>query len=232
LIRVTFAAIAFVILGAVAAYGLGFSLGGTYFLGIPVGETKITAVHYGGETTPVDMTDGWPFKVGPANFALTSLTAVTPSWNIEAGFEVHPAYYNKEAAIDYGGGVSYVEPEDNVKWSLWNVYGGVRFNIPSGAKVRPFVVGGAIFGRSTYELKDLEGGGAVEVSSSGPAFGLYAGGGAAVDLSDKVALHCPIRFNMLSAAEYSYEGSVSDFSNDWKPGPYVTAGLGITYALK
>jgi hypothetical protein len=41
----------------------------------------------------------------------------------------------------------------------------------------------------------------------------------------------PVKFNMLFGAEYSYEGDLEGFSNDWKPGPYVTAGLGVSYAV-
>jgi hypothetical protein len=230
MIRVTFATVAAVIIGAGAVHGLGLSLGGAYFVGIPVGESKITAVHYGGETTPVDMTDGWPFKVGPANFALTSLAAVTPRLSIEAGFELHNGYKNEAATIIYAERQIRVEPEDNVKWSLWDIYGGPRVNLLSRGKVRPFVAGGVIFGRSAYELKDVEGR-EVEVRSSGPAFGWYAGGGGAAYLSDKMTITFPVKFNMLFGAEYSYEGPVEGFSNDWKPGPYVTAGLGVTYAL-
>jgi opacity protein-like surface antigen len=167
--------------------------------------------------------------MGPANFALTSLAAVTPLLNIEAGFELHTGYYNKEAAIDYGGGPSYVEPEDNVKWSLLDIYAGPRFSFRPRGKFRPFAAGGIIFGRSKYELKELEGN-EVEVRSSGPAFGWYAGAGGAVRLSDKLTLIFPVKFNMLFGAEYSYEGPLENFSNDWKPGPYVTAGIGLTYA--
>jgi len=228
--RVTFITIAAVVLGAGTSYALGLAFGGTYFLGIPVGESKITAVHLDGETAPVNMTDGWPLKMGPANFALTSLAAVTPSLSIEAGFEVHTGYKNKEATINYGEGPSYVEPEDNVKWSLVDIYAGPRFSFRPGGKVRPFAAGGVIFGRSEYELKDLEGK-EVEVRSSGPAFGWYAGAGGAVYFSDKMILTFPVKFNMLFGAEYSYEGSLENFSNDWKPGPYVTAGIGLTYTL-
>ena len=227
--RVTFITLAAVVVGAGTSYALGLAFGGTYFLGIPVGESKITAVHIDGEKTPVNMTDGWPLKMGPANFALTSLAAVTPLLSIEAGFELHTGYYNKEAAIDYGGGPSYVEPEDNVKWSLLDIYAGPRFSFRPRGKFRPFAAGGIIFGRSEYELKDIEGK-EVEVRSSGPAFGWYAGAGGAVYLSDKIILTFPVKFNMLFGAEYSYEGSLENFSNDWKPGPYVTAGIGLTYA--
>ncbi len=211
------------------SYPLGLALGGTYFIGIPAGESEITAVHVGGETTPVDMAAGWPFKIGAANFGLASLAALTPSWGIEAGFEVHTGYHNKEATIDYGDRPSYVEPEDNVKWSLQDFYTGARLSFRPGAGIRPFVAGGVIFGRSKYELKELEGA-RLEVSSSGPAFGFYAGAGGAVRLSDKLILTFPFKYNMLFGAEYSYADSLENFSNDWKPGPYVTAGVGVTYA--
>ena len=234
MIRVTFVTMAAVVLSAGASYALGLAFGGTYFLGIPVGESKITAVHVDGETTPVNMTDGWPFKMGPANFALTSLAAVTPLLSIEAGFEVHTGYKNKEATIKYVRndqkyGYERLEPEDNVKWSLIDIYAGPRFSFRSRGKIRPFAAGGIIFGRSKYELKDLEGK-QVEVRSAGPAFGWYAGAGAALYLSDKIILNFPVKFNMLFGAEYSYEGSLDNFSNNWKPGPYVTAGIGLTYA--
>ncbi|HUV87961.1 MAG TPA: hypothetical protein VMX79_12720 [bacterium] len=229
MIRVTFVTTAAVVLGAGASYALGLAFGGTYFVGIPVGESKITAVHVDGETTPVNMTDGWPLKMGPANFALTSLAAVTPLLSIEAGFELHTGYKNKEATIKYGEEQSLIEPEDNVKWSLLDIYAGPRFSLRSRGNIRPFAAGGIIFGRSKYELKDIEGN-RVEVRSSGPAFGWYAGAGGAVYLSDKITLTFPVKFNMLFGAEYSYEGPKKNFSNDWKPGPYVTAGIGITYA--
>jgi hypothetical protein len=229
MIRATFATLAALVFGAGTSYALGLAFGGNYFVGIPVGESKITAVHVNGENIPVNMAAGWPFKIGATNFALTSLAAVTPSWGIEAGFELHTGYKNKEATIDYGKGPSYVEPEDNVKWSLLDVYAGPRFSFRPGGKVRPFVAGGIIFGRSKYELKELEGN-EVEVRSSGPAVGWYAGAGGTVRLSDKISLDFPVKFNMLFGAEYSYEDSLEDFSNDWKPGPYVTAGIGVTYA--
>lgn len=229
MLRVTFLTAAATLLGAGTSLALGWAFGGTYFAGIPVGESKITAVHYGGETIPVDMTDGWPFKPGPVNFALTSLAALTPAWSVEAGFEWHGGYKNKEATIKSDEGQSFVEPEDNVEWSLWNVYGGPRFTFQPGAKVRPFVAGGVILGRSEYELKD-RGGTRVEVRSTGTAFGGYVGGGAAVYLSDNVALTFPVKFHILLGAEYEYEGSLDDFSNEWQPGPYVTAGVGVTYA--
>jgi opacity protein-like surface antigen len=229
MIRVTFGIIAAVVLGAGTPYALGLAFGGTYFLGIPVGESKITAVHVDGKDEPVNMTDGWPLKMSPANFALTSLVTVTPLLNVEAGFELHTGYYNKVATINYGEGPSYVEPEDNVKWSLIDIYAGPRLSFRPGGKVRPFAAGGIILGRSKYELKELEGN-EVEVRSSGPAFGWYAGAGGAVYLSDKIILTFPVKFNMLFGAEYSYEGPLENSFNDWKPGPYVTAGIGITYA--
>jgi hypothetical protein len=117
-----------------------------------------------------------------------------------------------------------------MKWSLWNFYGGGRRSFLSGAAVRPFVNAGAILGRGTYELKDLRGA-AVEIRSSGLALGWYVGGGIAARLSEKATLQCPIRFNILSTAEYSYEGITDGFSNDWKAAPYVTVGLGLTFAL-
>ncbi len=236
MIRVTFITIAAVVLSAGASYALGLAFGGTYFLGIPIGESKIMAVHVDGETAPVNMTNGWPLKMGPANFALTSLAAVTPLLSIEAGFELHTGYKNKEATIktaDEQNGEyqssEWLELEDNVKWSLMDIYAGPRFSFRSRGKIRPFAAGGIIFGRSKYELKDLEGK-QVEVRSTGPAFGWYAGAGAALYFSDKMILTFPVKFNMLFGAEYSYEGSVEGFSNDWKPGPYVTAGIGLTYA--
>ncbi len=236
MIRVTFVTMVAVVLSTGASYALGLAFGGTYFLGIPVGESKITAVHLDGETAPVNMTDGWPFKMGPANFALTSLAAVTPLLSIEAGFEVHTGYKNKEATIKTAGTLKgedqpseWLEPEDNVKWSLIDIYAGPRFSFRSRGKIRPFVAGGVIFGRSKYELKDLEGK-QVEVRSAGPAFGWYAGAGAALYLSDRIILNFPVKFNMLFGAEYSYEDSLENFSNNWKPGPYVTAGIGLTYA--
>lgn len=227
--RARFAATAALGLGATACYGLGLAAGGEYFVGVPIGESKITAFHFAGSETPVDMTSGWPLKIGAANFGLTSLVALSPHWGIEAGFDIHTGYYNKETTIDYGWGVTYVEPEDNVKWSLMDFYAGPRFNFRPGAKVRPFLAGGAILGRSKYELKDIEGG-EVVVRSSGPAFGFYAGGGTEVLLSGKLTLTFPVKFNMLSGAEYSYDGELEGFSNSWKPGPYVTVGLGLNYA--
>jgi hypothetical protein len=229
MIRAMFAALTALALGAATSNGLGLALGGNYFVGIPVGESKITAVHVDGENIPVNMTDGWPFKMGRANVALTSLVTVTPLLSVEAGFELHTGYYNKEATINYGEGPSYVEPEDNVKWSLLDIYAGPRFSFRPGGKVRPFAAGGVIFGRSKYELKELDGD-EVEVRSSGPAFGWYAGAGGTVRLSDKISLDFPVKFNMLFGAEYSYDDTLEDFSNDWKPGPYVTAGVGVTYA--
>lgn len=234
--RVTSATIAAVILGAGMSYALGLAFGGTYFLGIPAGESKITAINFGGAETALDMTDGWPLKIRAANFALTSLAEFTPSWGIEGGFEVHTGYKNKEATIKGTyvlNGREYrwewLEPEDNVKWSLLDFYAGPRFTFRPDRKFRSFAAGGVIFGRSKYELKDIEGN-RVEVRSSGPAFGWYAGAGAAVYLSDKITLTFPVKFNMLVGAEYSYEGPLENFSNDWKPGPYVTAAVGITYA--
>jgi hypothetical protein len=229
MIRAGFAALAVSALGATASYGVGLALGGEYFAGIPVGESKITAVDFAGSEIPVDMTSGWPFKIGAANFGVTSLVALSPRWGIEAGFEVHTGYYNKEATIAYDREFGYVEPEDNVKWSLLDFYVGPRFSFRPAAKIRPYVAGGAIIGRSKYELKDLEGE-EVEVRSSGTAFGFYAGGGTAVLLSDKVTLSFPVKFNMLAGAKYSYEGDLEGFSNSWKPGPYVTIGLALSYA--
>jgi hypothetical protein len=237
MIRATFVAIAALAFAAAASYGLGLAVGGSYFVGVPVGASKITAFSFGGVATPVDMTDGWPLKIGAVNFGLTSLVALTPSWGIEAGFEVHTGYKNKEATIKSTYVLSgreyrweWLEPEDNVQWSLLDFYAGPRFSFRAGAKVRPFVAGGAIFGRSKYELNDREGGEA-EVRASGPAFGLYGAAGGAVRLSNKLTLTFPVKFNVLFGAEYSYEGPLEGFSNDWKPGPYATAGAGLTYAV-
>jgi opacity protein-like surface antigen len=236
MIRVTFVTVAAVVLTVGTAYALGLALGGTYFLGIPIGESKITATHVEGKDTPVNMTDGWPFKMGPANFAVTALATITPLLSIEAGFEMHTGYHNKEATIKGTEVINgeehpfeWLEPEDNVKWSLLDIYAGPRFSFRPGGKVRPFVAGGVIYGRSKYELKSREST-KVEVRSSGPAFGWYAGAGGAVYLSDKITLTFPVKFNTLFGAEYSYQDSLENFSNDWKPGPYVTAGIGITYA--
>lgn len=107
MIRATRAVATALILGAVTSYGTWFSLGGTYLLGIPVSDADVTALYYRGETLPFGTAAGWPLKIGVGNFALTSVTAVTPSWDIEAGFEVHTAYLQQRGRDRLRRGVDF-----------------------------------------------------------------------------------------------------------------------------
>ena len=243
--KVTLTVTAILIIAA-SSYGVRAGFGGYYLLGIPMGEATITeaTATFMGEslTATIDMTDGYPFKMGPANFGVGGVVYFIPMLGAEGGFEMHTGYKNKEATIKgmytVGGEtfpVQYREKEDNVTWKMNNVYAGARFTYPTATGINPVGCGGLLISMSKIEYAEEFEGEPFEgdLSASGTHLGVYLGGGVDYFVTRNVAITAVLKYNALFEGTYDYEGYFVgpevNYEEKWKPSPYLTTAFGVGY---
>lgn len=233
-------------LAAAAAYGVGpIGIGGYYILGMPMGESTITeaTVTEGGQslTFTFDMTDGYSWKMGPANFGLGGIVYFIPMLAAEGGFEMHTGYKNKGSTIKGTATaegmtlpIDYVEKEDNVTWKMMNIYFGPRFAYPVNPSIRILGRGGFIYSVSSkleYDTEFMEEK-MTGVSAKGTHLGAYFGGGLNYFVTPSVAITGMGTYNMLFEGTYDYSGLPAedgDLEEKWKPAPYVTVAAGAEF---
>lgn len=246
----TLTALAVLGLAAAAAYGIGpIGVGGYYILGMPMGESTITefTMSEGGEslTATIDMTDGYSWKMGPANFGLGGVVYFIPMLAAEAGFEMHTGYKNKESTIKGTLTIigetfpfEWVEKEDNITWKMMNIYFGPRFAYPVNPSIRILGRGGLIYSLSSkleydvYENDIFEEEPIPGVSAKGTHLGAYFGGGMNYFVTPSIAITGLGTYNMLFEGTYEYSGLPADtlsYEEKWKPAPYVTVAAGAEF---
>jgi opacity protein-like surface antigen len=216
-----------------------------------MGESTITegTATSMGESVPAtfDMTDGYPFKMGPANFGVGAVVYFVPMFGAEGGYEMHTGYKNKEATIK-GTQTSpgetntfdWLEKEDNVTWKMNNFYAGARFTYPTAPGINPVGCGGLLISMSKLEYAEefigdpLTG----DLSASGTHLGVYFGGGLNYFVTGNVAITALFKYNMLFEGNYTYDGldsitqeHVDALEEKWKPTPYLTTAFGVEYYL-
>ncbi len=233
-------------LAAASAYGIGpIGVGGYYILGMPMGESTITEATEtdGGVslTETIDMTDGYSWKMGPANFGLGGIVYFIPMLAAEGGFEMHTGYKNKAGTIKGTATIEgetlpfdWLEKEDNVTWKMMNIYFGPRFAYPVNPSIKILGRGGFIYSVSSKLEYDTE---FVEeamtgVSAKGTHLGAYFGGGMNYFVTPSVAITGMGTYNMLFEGTYEYSGLPAedgDLEETWKPSPYVTVAAGAEF---
>jgi hypothetical protein len=67
------------------------------------------------------------------------------------------------------------------------------------------------------------------VSAKGTHLGVYFGGGLNYFVTPIVAVTGLVTYNMLFEGTYDYEGMVFDYTETWKPSPYVTIAAGAEF---
>jgi hypothetical protein len=248
--RVTSTVTALLIISA-SSYGVRAGFGGYYLIGIPMGEAAETGstVTIKGDslTITTDMTDGYPFKVGAANFGVGGVVYFVPMFGAEGGLEMHTGYKNKEATIKGTSTIKgekftfeYREKEDNVTWKMNNIYAGARFTYPTATGVNPVGCGGLLISMSKIEYAEEFWGNPFEgdISASATHSGVYFGGGLNYFFTEHVALTALLKYNILFEGTYDYEGydeyvGLPGVTREekWKPSPYVTTGFGVEYYI-
>jgi hypothetical protein len=236
---------------AANAFAVTGGFGGYYFLGVPMGDAKIT-----GSTVSImglsasadyDMTDGYPFKMGPANFAMGGIVYFVPMFAVEGGFEMHTGYKNKEATIKgtytyegETGPFEYDEKEDNLTWKMNNIYAGARYTYPTAAGIIPIGCAGLLISMSKIEYADEFWGDPLEkdLIASAMHTGLYFGGGMNFFVTSHVGITALFKYNVLFEGTYDHEGYDDyvgipgiELEEKWKPSPYVTTAFGIEYSI-
>jgi len=214
---------------AAGSYGVGLGVGGYYLVGMPMGELTLSGLSYMGETISIDMDSGIPFKLGPANFGFGAVVEFTPMFGVEGGFEMHTGYKNKEAEVSgniMGEPFRWTEPEDNVTWTMTNIYLGGRVTFPTGTLAEPFGGGGLLLLSSNkfdYEEDNAY--------FKATAMGAYFGGGVNLFVTPKVAVTVPLKYNLVFESDYTYyeNGTRYEFTETWKPPAYLTVGGGVTF---
>ncbi len=217
----------------VYAFSVGF--GGGYFLGLPVTEMKITGETYYGFNFKVNMTDGYPFKLGPTNVSFIGILNFTSIVGVEAGMDNHFGYKNKAATIK-GSRESTGEPfeydinEDTfMKFKMYALKVGSRFTFPVGGFFKPYANGGLLVAFAKIENPQVEG-----EYYKGNHLGVYAGGGINLFVTKNIAINVPVSFNTFFAGKHSYyyEGTkVGGYGIKFKPPSFITFGAGTEIYL-
>jgi hypothetical protein len=221
------------LVAAGAAYGVNWCVGGYHLLGVPVGESEVTEATSGGVSASIDMTDGYPFKMNPANLAVGTIIYIVPAWVvIEGGFEMHTGYKNKEATIKTTM-TQWLEDEDNVTWKMNNFYVGYRYDYQISQPVWIFARLGAIYSLSKLEYADEFHGNPItgDLSATGNHPGLYVGGGWNWWVIPKLAITGMYTYNILFEGTYTYDGLPGTYEEKWKPARYLTAATGVEYCF-
>lgn len=231
--KITFAILAVAALAA-DSYGVGLGFGGYYLLGMPTGELTASEFAYLGQRVPIDMDSGIPFKLGPANFGLGAVVNFTPRFGVEGGLEMHTGYKNKEAEVSgnvMGEPFRWTEPEDNITWTMTNIYLGARVTFPTGTLAEPFGGGGLLL-LSNNKFEPESGYGEGEISFESTAMGAYFGGGVNLFVTRKVAITVPVKYALIFGSSYTYyaDGTeIAGYSENWTPPAYLAVGGGVTF---
>jgi hypothetical protein len=227
-----------------AAYGIGpIGIGGYHILGIPIGESTITeataSLPGGSVTMTYDMTDGYSWKIGPANFGFGTIVYV---WGnhlaAEGGFELHTGYKSKKAtikgtltALGITGPFQWPVDEDNVTWKMMNIYSGTRYAYQATPGFWILGRGGLVYSLNSkleYDTK-WHGVPTTGVSTKGTHLGVYFGSGLNWFVTPKIAVTGLYTYNMLFEGTYDYSGLPGDYEEKWKPAPYVTLAHGVEF---
>jgi len=226
---------------ASAAWGVGpIGVGAYQIVGIPVGESTITEASGPGGTLTLDMTDGFPWKMGYANVDVATIVYFMPWLAAEGGFEVHTGYKNKAATIrgtitPPGAPFGWDEAEDNTTWKMMNLYVGPRFAYAVVPDFRILGRVGLLYSLSSdleYDTK-LHALTWTGASAKGTHLGTYFGSGFNwffIPNNPHFAITGLYTYNMLFEGTYDYSGAPSTLEEEkWKPAPYVTAATGLEY---
>lgn len=233
--RITIFTAILVILLTTSSFAARFGFGGGYMPGIPMTEAKWTEGTYLGETVEIDMTDGYPFKMGPMNFYAGAVFNIHPMIGIEGGMDYHMGYKNKEATIrgtlNYHGVEIPIEEdisEDDIKWRMMNFGGGARIKFPLGL-ISPYASGGFLL--SFTKVVELDGDGdETDDYSKATHLGVYFGGGMNIFFTDKIAINIPVKYNMFFTGKHTFyvDGDEDeDASARIKPPQILTVGVGL-----
>jgi opacity protein-like surface antigen len=103
--KITFAVIAAAAIAA-GSHGVGLGFGGYYLVGMPMGELTASDFSAMGETIPIDMDSGIPFKLGPTNFGGGGAFVMESFSKAESWVGDEPESKN-EPGFYLGGGFQY-----------------------------------------------------------------------------------------------------------------------------
>lgn len=202
--------IPFVIIGVfttAVAGAVSLSVGAGYFFSTPLEELTLTRRALEGLDYPRVTTDGFAYKTSLLNFEIGAVINLIPWLSLEATLEKHVGYNNKADSFayydDYPGGsvVEGVTAEDESRLKILAFGGGLRFDIPVGWFLKPFVDAGYLYSKAEFEHDHLIEGYNIN-RYRGNHHTMYFGGGVRLPVTDGLYIALPVKYRYYFSAPH------------------------------